>query len=313
MKLLNHIIAKLNLLTLTLALTLSISAATPWEHYIGLTLAGAEANMLPSFHKGTPEVEVYGKGSIKPLAGGAGQAALLYEARATHLFIDLGLGIDYSFTQLNAINLVESREATDITREALLYQYRYSLLVEAQRMLSAQLQAAVGFLPTENFYLLLGLRLQLPVTHNYTSTANMLTAGRYERWAADFIEDRPQFGFYPETEYKSSDSFASAKAWLTPTVELGANFDLGRTTLRAGVYADYGIRLGDKVSKPITNYSRVDIMPATQTQQNLSDNIRFTSLLDSEYLRTFSHLEVGLRLTVLFDVTTFHVPCHCVP
>lgn len=274
-----------------------------WQHFVGLTLAGGEANVFA--HQ--PSI------TIHPLAGGAGQAMFVYEARANIVYIQAGAGVDYQFMRSRIGSFVEERNAVDITREQHIYQYRYSSLTEQQQLFNAQLMAQVGFLPTENIYLSLGLKMKFPLSRHYSSSANMLTAGKYERWAAEYIEDRPQFGFYPETEYSYSGKFFSLKTWLTPTIEIGGTWDIGRTTLRGGIYADYGFRLGDKFANNITNYANVNLNASSQSQENLHDNIRLNSILDSHYLKTFSHLEVGLKFTVLFNVTTFRVPCHCMP
>ena len=173
--------------------------------------------------------------------------------------------------------------------------------------------AQIGFLPTENLYLALGVKALVPVTFNYSSNANMFTAGSYERWAAEYIENRPDYGYYPESEYTHSGTFSSLKTYIAPTLEIGGNWNLRRTTLRCGLFADYGFRIGDKLANPITDYSDVDVTPSSQTQQDLSDNLRINSILDSQHMAEFSHLTVGLRLTVLFNATTLKVPCHCAP
>lgn len=279
------------------------SAAGNWQHYVGLSLAGGEANTLP----------LKASASVKPLLGGEGQAMFLYEAQGSRMFVQIGAGADYSLTQLRMSDLIESREATDITKEAHLYQYRYTSITERQRMFAPQVMAQLGFLPVENLYLALGVKVTLPLISDYASSARMATTGSYERWEADYIENRPQYGFYPETEYGYSDKFSPVKTYISPTLEIGGNWNLRRTTLRAGLFADYGFRIGDKLSEPVTDYSKVDISPSSQTQQNLSDNIRINSILNSEYISDFSHLTIGIRFTVLFNVTTFKVPCHCVP
>lgn len=273
-----------------------------WWHYLGLSVAGGEANTLVSKPSAT----------IQPLAGGEGQVSFHYEARAQRMFIQLGVGANYSLTQLSMSNLIESREAVDIAKESLLYQYCHTSLKEQQQTISAQLMAQVGFLPAEHIYLGLGVKCLFPVTRNYKSVSQMLTTGAYERWAAEYIEDRPQYGYYPLSEYKYSGSVASLKTYVVPTIEVGGNWNIGRTTLRCGIYADYGLHIGDKTSKMITDYSQVNLIPADQTQTNLQQNLRINSLLDSKYIQSFSHLSVGLRFTVLFNVTTFRVPCHCV-
>ena len=74
---------------------------TAVTHWLGLSLTGVEANMLPTSSSG-----------VKPKAGYGGQAHLQYELHAGKFFFNAGLGVDYIVTN----NALASSTYTPISK-----------------------------------------------------------------------------------------------------------------------------------------------------------------------------------------------------
>ena len=84
--------------------------------------------------------------------------------------------------------------------------------------------------------------------------------------------------------------------------------------MRAGVFAEYALPLGSIDRGMLGDYSGVNANPSTLTEADMRQNLVMNSVLDSEYLQRNAHLlTVGVRLTLMFDVTVRKEPCHCTP
>ena len=284
---------------LVLSVSATVAAVPPTGHYIGLSVAGGVSGMQLSEAP-----------AVSPAIGGAAEGMLLYDLNYRGFLFQAGLGASWQQYGLGIDTYSDSRPAVDITGEGHDYVYTYSSLRESGSRLSGQLSVMAGWQSGSPFYFLAGMRLRYALSTSYTTRTDLQTAGQYERWAADYITNRPDYGFYERSAYQTSGRSASRPLCIAPTVELGASFAAGRkTVVRAAVYGVYGIHAGSRQELPLTDYSGVDLNPFTQSEDNLHRTLRINSLTDTRLTGGYNSWEAGIRLTVLWNV--YHRQEHC--
>ncbi len=276
---------------------------TAVTHWLGLSLTGVEANMLPASSSG-----------VKPKAGYGGQAHLQYEIHAGKFFFNAGLGFDYIVTNNAMASYSDAFDRVDFTGEPLIYRYVYSDFKEQERQLRFILPVQFGYEIGEWMYIGLGAEFRAaPFINNYKSSGRMLAEGEYERFIEP-IRNSEQYGFWPETEFNTIPLRASADAHeVAVELELGARVPMGKKGLaRFGVYAGYDIPVeySSKTPTPLFDYSRIDTNPATQSWENTQKNLQINSLIGSTLMNiTTQRLRVGVRVSLLINVT--HTPSQC--
>ena len=276
---------------------------TAVTHWLGLSLTGVEANMLPASSSG-----------VKPKAGYGGQAHLQYEIHAGEFFFNAGLGFDYIVTNNAMASYSDAFDRVDFTGEPLIYRYVYSDFKEQERQLRFILPVQFGYEIGEWMYIGLGAEFRAaPFINNYKSSGRMLAEGEYERFIEP-IRNSEQYGFWPETEFNTIPLRASADAHeVAVELELGARVPMGKKGLaRFGVYAGYDIPVeySSKTPTPLFDYSRIDTNPATQSWENTQKNLQINSLIGSTLMNiTTQRLRVGVRVSLLINVT--HTPSQC--
>jgi len=268
-------------------------------HYMGFSLTGAEANTLGA--------------SVQTKAGAAAQIDYVYSGSVNQFFFDMALGVGYQELNMGKASHIDSRSAVDRTGEEHLYQYRYTDIREQHRNLNGQLRLMVGGQVTDFVYLGVGAKLHYAFMRQASIQDSMATVGVYDRFAADYIANRPQYGFYPKATYSSSPSPTRLALTVVPSLEVGARLPMSQTScVRIGAYLDVALPLSAPQGM-ITDYSAVDINPQTQNESNLRQNLKIRSLIDSDSARSLYVMEVGIRFTFLFRLYRSHYPCHCFP
>ncbi len=271
------------------------------QHFLSLSFAGGEANTLCQNER------------VKDQIGGAGQFAFAYEVLYRGLYFNVGVGVDYTLTGQHVFDFSDAFARVDKEGEALTYQYLYADYQEQQRTFSATIPVQIGY-TVGYFYAAVGAKLLIPITHTYASSTSMFTQGEYDRFIEPF-RDMPDYGFYATDVYRyKGQSQATGLIKAAGTLEMGANIALrnSKSRVRVGAYAEYLLPIGDINRVTLTDYSQVDISPLTQTQDNLRQNLKLNSWLDNGLQTKLAHsLQVGLRLTLLFDVTPKRYPCRC--
>lgn len=276
---------------------------TAVTHWLGLSLTGVEANMLPASSSG-----------VKPKAGYGGQAHLQYEIHAGKFFFNAGLGFDYIVTNNAMASYSDAFDRVDFTGEPLIYRYVYSDFKEQERQLRFILPVQFGYEIGEWMYIGLGAEFRAaPFINNFTSSGRMFAEGEYERFIEP-IRNSEQYGFWPETEFNTIPLRASADAHeVAVELELGARIPMGKKGLaRFGVYVGYDIPVeySSKTPTPLFDYSRIDTNPATQSWENTQKNLQINSLIGSTLMNiTTQRLRVGVRVSLLINVT--HTPSQC--
>ena len=276
---------------------------TAVTHWLGLSLTGVEANMLPA-----------SSSSVKPKAGYGGQAHLQYEIHAGKFFFNAGLGFDYIVTNNAMASYSDAFDRVDFTGEPLIYRYVYSDFREQERQLRFILPVQFGYEIGEWMYIGLGAEFRAaPFINNYKSSGRMLAEGEYERFIEP-IRNSEQYGFWPESEFNTLPLRASADAHeVAVELELGARVPMGKKGLaRFGVYAGYDIPVeySSKTPTPLFDYSRIDTNPATQSWENTQKYLQINSLIGSTLMNiTTQRLRVGVRVSLSINVT--HTPSQC--
>ena len=276
---------------------------TAVTHWLGLSLTGVEANMLPASSSG-----------VKPKAGYGGQAHLQYEIHAGKFFFNAGLGFDYIVTNNAMASYSDAFDRVDLMGEQLIYRYVYSDFKEQERQLRFILPVQFGYEIGEWMYIGVGAEFRAaPFINNYKSSGRMFAEGEYERFIEP-IRNSEQYGFWPESEFNTIPLRAGADAHeVAVELELGARVPMGKKGLaRFGVYAGYDIPVeySSKTSTPLFDYSRIDTNPATQSWENTQKYLQINSLLGSTLMNiTTQRLRVGVRVSLLINVT--HTPSQC--
>lgn len=283
------------------------AASKAW-HYLGIGIGGGEANnVLP-------------KSSISPKAGGAGNLSLLYEAHIGQFIIGFGAEAQYQYTRDAVSDFTDDFNLVDREGEPVLYGYCYSDMMGTAHdvRITAPLYVGGEFGAA---YLLLGGKVSYALWTQSQTDTRMLTQGTYA-WSIEptrsvGINDFTPLGYYPQGKYTGRGAYKE-QLWAAASVEIGAYLPtdgayINKVRVRAGVYADYAFRIGTMGGKPLADYSRVDANPQTRNREDLQRNLQLNPVLNSALMGSAAHnVEVGIRLTVLFDVSTSVTPCHCV-
>lgn len=278
---------------------------TAVTHWLGLSLTGVEANMLPASSSG-----------VKPKAGYGGQAHLQYEIHAGKFFFNAGLGFDYIVTNNAMASYSDAFDRVDLMGEQLIYRYVYSDFKEQERQLRFILPVQFGYEIGEWMYIGVGAEFRAaPFINNFKSSGRMFAEGEYERFIEP-IRNSEQYGFWPESEFNTIPLRAGADAHeVAVELELGARVPMGKKGLaRFGVYAGYDIPVeySSKTSTPLFDYSRIDTNPATQSWENTQKYLQINSLLGSTLMNiTTQRLRVGVRVSLLINVTQTPSQCMC--
>lgn len=278
------------------------------SHFLAVSIGGGEANNL-----------FYQKG-ITPQIGGAGNLMVAYELHANKFIFGVGVEAQYQYTREKTDTYLDEFGWVDKVGEAVQYGYVYNNLSGHEHDIRMTLPVYFGYVARNGFYALVGGKVSLSVWSKAHTEADMFTQGTYA-WSIEpvrsvGINDFSSLGYYPEQTYATDASYTE-RLWVAASLELGSYIPLPskykKVRMRAGVYADYALRLDKMPANPQADYSAVDVNPYTQSQADLQQHLVLNPVLNSDRLGDKCHnLEVGVRLTVLFDVSTYNPPCHCV-
>lgn len=275
-------------------------------HYLGIALGGGEANRLQLRNE-----------AIKNKAGAAAAFALHYEMQYRSWMWGFGLEGAYQLLMDQANAFSDGFDRLDIDGEMVNYEYVYTSYKETTNTAHLRIPLYVGK-RFKGVYTMLGVRFEIPLMARYRVATTMHTQGTYP-WSispivSDEINDFSSLGFYPKQEYAYADTY-SEKMHIAPFVEVGYEFyRTDKVNMRVGAYGAYALPLSKMADrKPLADYSSIDTNPKTQTQANMEQHIAWNPLADSDkYLSAPHRLEVGVKLTMLFNVTVENHKCMCV-
>lgn len=288
------------------------------NHYFIFTVQGGEASTMAAA-QGVKLSNLAGY----QLAGGLG-----YEIRANHFFINLGAQADWQSAGQRVEGWTEPYNRLDPFGNPVTYNYRYSFLEERQKNLQVAPMLQLGGYLGQYVYVAAGVKVRLTLQNEYASRVNMTTDGVYEKYIQP-VQNSPVHGYYPTDVYKGGGKqiYALTQPVVAPMVEVGAKLPIHtpshRVGMRVGAYIEYGLPIGwekeptssfNALSSVATvmDYRQVDLVPQHYSQQNLKDNLLFHSVLRSDWMKSApGNLSVGLKLTVMFNVTAVKSFCNC--
>lgn len=274
-------------------------------HYLGLSIGGGEANRIR-----------INTDALRNKAGGAASFAFHYEMQYRSWM--WGLGVEGTFQHLHDQVLPFSDSFTRLDMDGDEVNYAYIYTAYGEKSQTANLRIPIYFgMNFSKVYTMIGVRLEIPIWSQYAVVADMYTQGTYP-WSitpvvSDGINDFSSLGFYPTNTYTYVNTYEE-KLYIAPFIEVGYEFfRTDKVNMRVGAYAAYALPIvtGEKV--PLADYSAIDINPRTQNLENLKQQIRWNPLVQSDkYPDTPYKLEVGVKLTMLFNVTADNHKCMCV-
>ena len=278
------------------------------NHFVTFSLAGGEANYFSSRAKdNTPYV--------KDKLGADAIFMLSYEIRKEWFIFGFGAQADYDYTRQQVNDFADIYERKDREDEDIYYAYRYSDYGDEQHVLNVSVPLYVGANIGRLLYVLAGAKVSIPMLSLHKTTTDLSTDGTYRRFIHT-IEDAPSYGYYAIDEYSYSSAFDAPEIKVSPFAEFGFRIPVrsksGRVGMRLGLYAEYGIPLSVNNKMMLVDYSYVDKSPFTQTKEQLRSSIVFNSPLNTNIVSSkLSQLSVGLRWTVLINVTPPEHICMC--
>lgn len=290
----------------------SVSVAAPrytkkntLTHWLGFSVTGVEANVI------APQSQ------IALHAGGGAQLHALYELQKSGFFFNIGVGADFIATNTGMDSYSEAFDRVDYTGERVLYRYCYVDYKEQQRQLRIVAPVQFGYQFGDWVYAAVGASFRMmPLLNSVNAHTRMFTEGEYGRFIEP-IRNAPEYGYWPEAEYMETGKVLSAVHEVAVEAEVGVNIPMPKRWLRtrAGAYFGYDVPIGNyanRATTPLADYSKVDINPFTQSQENLQANLRFNSMLDTPVAKNdVQRMRIGIRVTMLFDVTTHKNKCMC--
>ncbi|MGM9831086.1 MAG: hypothetical protein ACI3Z5_03595 [Paludibacteraceae bacterium] len=275
------------------------------HHYLGVSVGGGEANNLS------------GKPLVAHQAGGAANLRLNYEVQWRNWIFGLGVEAQYQYLRDTVAQFMDTEMRVDIDGEQVEYGYGYTSYHEHSHNMNVAVPVYFGYNFKHGIYALTGATFSIPLYSEYNTMAQMFTQGDYgwdiEPVRSEGNNDFSVLGYYPEQSYSQRAHYSDFMR-VAAMLEIGAwlPVEAKKTKIRMGLYGMYGFRLGTSQQLDLADYSAIDKNPFTQTQSNLQQNIRWNPLNQSKtYITLPGNLEVGLRLTLLFDVTVQKSICRC--
>lgn len=275
------------------------------RHYIALSLAGAEANDL-----------TYTEG-ITSQPGAGASVRISYEWQYKKWLLGAGVEARYQYLRDTLQDFTDAFNRKDRVGTDVRYLYNYLGFKETDQALLVSVPVYFGREIGDYMYVTLGATFSLPLLTQASTVTRLYTEGEYGFGigTANSLgsEDFSFYGYYPIDEYTQKKSYKDAMR-VSADVEIGGLIPIEskQIKLRAGIYGSYAFRFGTFPGDQLVDYSAVEQSPTLMTQQNLKENIHFESIMLSNRLSNWAHnLEVGVRLTLLFDVTGEKHHCMC--
>ena len=283
------------------------TASNKVRHFVGLQARVGEAN----------SVQTTKQRLVQNKAGAAASLGFVYELSFRHWLF--GIGLDGTYHHLNDYipSFTDAFSRTDRNGENVRYEYVYNRYAQQNHVAMLSIPIHIGYDIGQWAYLLVGGQIALPLWSQYEVGTNLYTQGIYP-WSIEPIRsegenDFSYLGYYPDQSLSYRATYADyLRAGVS--LEAGGYLPIAKPDirLRLGAYARFDWRIGDNPRHPLADYTAVDTQPATQSQENLLQTLSFHALTTSSaYAALPLNMEVGIRLTCLFDATIEPKICHC--
>ena len=297
------------------------------QHYLGVSVGGGYAqNIMGS---GTTYLC---QADTAVSEGGYGvHVGLQYELAYRHWFFGFGCFGRFHRLQDTVRNFIDRYGDVEFDKNgaplnAYEYVYRNRHGTDQIGMLSIPLY--VGRDIGEWIYLKVGVTFSVPLYARYTARAAMYTQGIY-KWGWELYpilssaESANNFeeshSYYFEESYSASQTYKDL-------LRIGLDGEIGayllrdktgapsmQTRLRLGMYVSSDFRIGEVARQGLVDYSSLDAVPYLRTKAQLHEDLLFTPITHTELFHKMPPtLEVGVRLTCLFNVSRKQKICRCV-
>lgn len=255
---------------------------------------------------------------LKAKDGADAQFSFRYELRKKSFFFNFGANAQYAYTRMGMKEWTDfDPSATDFTGDNRVVGYHYSKFLEQQTTVSVSVPIQFGVYFTPKFYAAVGVKAFMPLIRQYSTKSGLMTDGSYDFYFVPLEED-DRYRYYPTSLITRSGSYQAndnQQIFVSPTLEMGTVFNVApRVSLRLGGYVEYSI----PVIKPshldyptMIEYGEMDYTSPTLTFEEFTAPISIHSSLDNPTLAGLSKLAVGVKFTVLFNVTPQHICFTC--
>lgn len=277
------------------------------NHYLTFSLAGGGAYQFTHLTDDAP--------AIQDQLGADALFQFSYEMRKAAFFFGLGAQADYDFSRQYIDTFTHVFDRIDRVDEPVWYSYRYREYSDRQHTVQVSVPLYLGAYLGRYAYVMAGAKVSLALYGVHQTNTLLSTAGTYKRFIHT-IENAPSYGYYAEDEYAFSGAYDAPSLKISPMVEAGARIPINsrskRLSMRVGAYVEYGIPLAFTNRSEMVDYSRVTQIPTMLSKRNLQENIVFNPVLNTTYQeKAFSQLTIGLRWTLLINVTPPEHVCMC--
>lgn len=280
-----------------LALTLPLMAADrggDTRHGLGLSVGVGGALQLQQSANYT----------LKSRLGVDTQAELFYSLRHRRFIWEIGGTFDWDRTQQRVgafMNEIECYD-NDVIPEPLLFRYHFTNMQETQQFCWVGGQTRFGVHFTDQWYGMVGLKVEVPVLGDYHTTADLMTDGFYPTDLEPHGNDA-SYAFFPEVKMAYGESYTLRPLLLTPSLELGGEFILApAVSLRAALFGEYGIPVMLETSSfSLSSYSIEAVTdPCNLSLEQMQSAVRFQSLLSFDDGKgIWQRARFGVKLTLL--------------
>ena len=309
-------------------------------HYLGVSFSGGEAN----------NISVPASDSVKHKGGAALNLGLQYEINYASWIFGLGVEVQYQYLRDKVVTPFSDEEGRSYTvvespwpvfQDSVRYTYQYADYMEMGHNGSAAFSLYIGKEFMETVYFLVGAKLTLPISTAYNVRASLSTRARYEEGIESIeiseengftVEQVHAYGIFDEQTYSYKSTYKD-HIRIAPFVEIGYNVPVPflKTRMRIGLYGAYGFRFGNTLGNRLADYSMVEkgwgvageqyttdsdngmvSITGQQSADMLQNTLRWNPLIQSVKYTSLPHnLEIGAKLTFLFDVTQRKKLCRC--
>lgn len=298
------------------------------QHYLGFSAGGACARDVAG--NGTTYLSV--ADTLRTESGYGVHLGLQYELAYRGWFFGIGVSGRFHNLRDSVRNFTDSHVATEdkngdkVTVSA--YEYVFRNMHGQDQIGMVSIPLYLGHDLGQWAYLKVGATFSIPVYARYTAQAQMYTQGIYNWGWGPFpirssLEDETDFeeslNYYFEETYTTSHTYKDLLR-IGLDGEIGAYILLDKTgvpsmktRMRLGIYVSADFRIGQVTRTGIVDYTSVNEDPYTRTKAQLHDQLLFSTITHTDlYQKMPPTLEVGVRLTCLFNVSRKQKFCRCV-
>lgn len=292
------------------------------SHFISLSFAGGEGNTISFGHEPSRLST-----EITDLAGANAQFSLAYEMQYRMFIANIGLSGSYFLTRQQVNNQVSDDFTGVHKKQPYIYSYVYSLMSDRQQTVYAELPIQIGLMFNSGVYALVGTKFKLNVFNTYQLNTRMHTVLDMTASGAATVFDGSKasvdpegtMGVCPPMDYLNEGTYNLSKLNVALTAEVGYKIPLPmsvkRTAMRVGAFFEYGMPVPAYTLNKNANMGKYGSATGdylNNTTSQLHSSTQLPSVLEMGKLNKFSHMmAVGVRFTILFDVTDYSFPCHC--